>query len=88
MPFPPTSMVDVKWFVVSSEERFGRFAGQVTRPVFQDALRKPLHSVCQFLSYERLIDRLEEARNFLDDLKISFLDRIAESYDPADAFED
>jgi hypothetical protein len=79
---------DLKWFVVSSEDRYARFASQVSRPVFQDALRKPLHSVCSFLSYERLLDRLDRARDFLDDLKITFLDKIAETYDPNEAIEE
>ena len=76
---------ELKWFIVSSENRFDRFASQVARPVFQESLRRPLHSVCKFLSYERLLDRLHDARNVIDDLKPSFLDRIAETYDPADA---
>jgi hypothetical protein len=79
--------LDLRWFIVSPEDRFERFASQVTRPVFQEAFRKPLHSVCRFLSYERLLDRLQEVRNVINDLKPSFLERIAETYDPADAFE-
>lgn len=79
---------DLKWFVVSSEDRYARFASQVSRPVFQDALRKPLHSVCSFISYERLLDCLERAKDFLDDLKITFLDKIADTYDPNEAIED
>ena len=78
---------DLKWYIVSSENRFDRFAAQVTRPVFQHALRKPLHSVCRFISYSRLIECLNEARNVIEDLKPSFLDRIAEAYDPAEAFD-
>lgn len=79
---------DLKWFVVSSEDRYARFASQVSRPVFQDALRKPLHSVCSFLSYERLLDCLDRAKDFIDDLKITFLDKIAETYDPNEAIEE
>ena len=79
---------DLKFYIVSSENRFDRFAAQVTRPVFQEALRKPLHSVCQFISYRSLLERLNEARNVIEDLKPSFLDRIAETYDPSEAFDD
>jgi hypothetical protein len=79
---------ELKWYIVSSENRVDCFAAQVSRPVFQEALKKPLHSVCKFLPYERLLDCLDRARDFIDDLKISFLDRIADSYDPTEAVED
>ena len=79
---------DLKCYIVSSEDRFDRFAAQVTRPVFQEALRKPLHSVCKFISYSCLLERLDEVKNVIEDLKPSFLDRIAETYDPSEAFDD
>ena len=79
---------ELKWFVVASGDRFDKFAREVSRPMFKDALRRPLHSICRFLSYERLLEQLDKAEEFLDDLKMSFLERISEAYDPTEAFDE
>ncbi len=77
---------DIQWYIVSSEDRFDKFSRQVIRPVFQEALKQPLHTVCRFVPYAQLLKRLEEAKNLLDDLKPSFIERISEKYNPEEAF--
>jgi hypothetical protein len=81
---------EIKWYLVAPDDRSDRFASQIGRPVFQSALRKPLHKVCRFLPYGRLLESLNEAHRlgFTPDLRPGFLDRLAETYDPAEAFEE
>lgn len=73
---------DINWYVVSAEHRFDKFSREVNRPVFKRALKRPLYKVCRFLSYEKLLIRLEAARDVLGDLKPSFIERIGEFYVP------
>jgi hypothetical protein len=56
---------------------------EVARPTFASR-PKPLHSVCGFLPYSKLCERLREAKNVIRFLKPEFIDEIADFYDPAD----
>lgn len=79
--------LQINWFLVAPEQRFDKFAGEIARPTFC-GLRQPLHQVCRFLSYKKLIQRLGAAEDFLNHLKPAFLDDISEHYNPAEAFRD
>ena len=64
-----------------TKECFACGGPEVARPTFA-ARPKPLHSLCRFLPYSRLCERLEEARNVIRYLRPEFLDEIAELYEP------
>ena len=78
--------LDIKLYLVGPEERLSKFENEVARATFASR-KKPLHSVCSFLSYSKLCQRLEEAKNVIAYLKPEFLDELADSYDPADEVE-
>ncbi|WP_157469298.1 hypothetical protein [Gemmata sp. SH-PL17] len=78
--------IEIRLYLVAPDERFGKFAREVARPTFSRLLRKPLHTLCRFLPYTRLLQRLETAKDLLSDLKPEFLNKIAESYDPEAEF--
>jgi hypothetical protein len=73
--------LDIRIFIVGAEERFPKFAREVARPTFH-FLRKPLHSICKFLAYGTLVDRLDRAREsgLMEHLKPSLLDSLAEPF--------
>jgi len=78
--------LNIKLYLTAPDERFTKFKREVPRATFA-SLSKPLHTVCAFLPYSTLCDRLEAAKSFLHHLKPEFLDEIAEFYDPADEFD-
>ena len=78
--------IDIKLYLVAPDERYVKFKKEVPRPTFASR-SKPLHSVCRFLPYSQLCQRLEKAKDFLCYLKADFIDDIAESYDPAEEFD-
>ena len=73
-------------YLAAPDERFLKFKKEVPRPTFA-ASNKPLHTVCRFLPYSKLCERLEAAKDFLCHLKPDFLDDLAESYDPAEEYD-
>ena len=75
--------LDIKLYIVGPDERAGKFRAEVARPTFAGR-PKPLHSLCRFLPYSGLCNRLDEARNVVRFLRPEFLDDLAEKYDPAD----
>lgn len=75
----------IDWYLVAPETRFEKFANEVGRPTFCN-LRTPLYQCCRFLSYQKLTERLDAAKEFIPHLKPAFLNDIAERYDPEDAF--
>jgi len=75
--------LDIKLYIVGPDERQTKFESEVARATFA-SLKKPLHSMCSFLPYSCLCQRLEEAKNVIAYLQPEFLDEIAISYDPAD----
>jgi len=75
--------LDIKLYLVGPDERQPKFENEVARATFASR-KKPLHSMCSFLPYSRLCQRLEEAKNVIPFLRAEFLDEIAISYDPAD----
>ena len=79
--------LDIKWYLVAPDDRFTKFASEIARPTF-GALRKPLHEVCRFIAYDRLIEKLDAAAELLAHLRPTFLDYVSVKYNPAEAFED
>lgn len=79
--------LDINWFLVAPDRRFDKFAREIARPTFRE-LAKPLHTVCRFIPCGKLLANLRSAEGFLEDLKLSFLGKLVEPYDPAEAFED
>ncbi len=73
--------ISIKLYIVGPDDRQTKFESEVARPTFA-ARSRPLHSLCRFLPYSRLCDRLEEAKNVIRYLKPEFLDEIAELYEP------
>ena len=75
--------LDINLYLVGPDERYDKFSREVARPTF--ATRpKPLHTLCGFLPYSKLCQRIEEAKNVLRFLKPEFIDEIAEFFDPTD----
>ena len=79
--------LEIKWYLVAPDHRFDKFTSEIGRPSFAN-LDKPLHTICGFLPYGRLLHRLREADAVIAHLRPAFLDDIAQMYDPAEAFED
>jgi hypothetical protein len=75
--------IAIKLYLAAPDERFPKFKTEVPRPTFASR-NKPLHTVCGFLPYSKLCERLEAAKEFLCHLKPDFIDDIAEFYDPAE----
>jgi hypothetical protein len=73
--------ITIKLYIVGPDERLTKFESEVARPTFA-ARTRPLHSLCRFLPYSRLCERLEEAKNVVRFLRPEFLDELAELYDP------
>ena len=75
--------IAIKFYLVGPDERLQKFTREIARPTFATR-KKPLHTLCSFLSYSALCRRLDEAKNVIRYLRPEFLDEIAETYDPAD----
>ncbi len=73
--------ITINLYIVGPDERHTKFENEVARPTFA-ARARPLHSLCRFLPYSKLCERLEEAKNVIRFLRPEFLDEIAELYDP------
>ncbi|MCH7547038.1 MAG: hypothetical protein IID30_11625 [Planctomycetes bacterium] len=78
--------LDIKLYLVAPDERFSKFKREVPRATFA-GLSKPLHTVCSFLPYSELCQRLDQAKDLIQFLKPEFIDDIAKSYDPAEEFD-
>ena len=79
--------ITIKLYLVAPDERYVKFTREVPRPTFASSNR-PLHTVCSFLPYSKLCQRLEEVKNVIPYLKPEFIDEIAESYDPAEDYDE
>jgi len=73
--------ITINMYIVGPDDRQAKFENEVARPTFA-ARARPLHTLCRFLPYSRLCDRLDEAKNVIRYLRPEFLDEIAELYDP------
>jgi hypothetical protein len=73
--------ITINMYIVAPDDRQAKFENEVARPTFA-ARSRPLHTLCRFLPYSRLCDRLDEAKNVIRYLRPEFLDEIAELYDP------
>ena len=78
--------LDISLYLVGPDDRYAKFAREVARPTFASR-RKPLHTLCGFLPYSKLRERIEETKNVIRFLKPEFIDEIAEFYEPADDIE-
>ena len=63
--------ITIKLYIVGPDERVTKFENEVVRPTFA-ARTRPLHSLCRFLPYSRLCERLEEAKNVIRFLRPGF----------------
>jgi hypothetical protein len=75
--------LDINLYLVGPDDRYEKFAREVARPTFASR-RKPLHSLCGFLPYSKLCERIQETKNVVRFLRPEFIDEIAMFYDPAD----
>lgn len=75
--------LDINLYLVGPDNRYEKFVREVARPTFASRL-KPLHSLCGFLPYSKLCERMREAKNVIRFLKPDFIDEIADFYDLAD----
>lgn len=78
--------IDIRLYLAAPDEKYEKFKKEVPRPTFASS-NKPLHTVCGFLPYSQLCEKLEAAKEFLCHLKPDFIDDIAEFYDPAEEFD-
>ena len=67
----------IRLFIVANADRRGKVARELMRPTFAKS-RPPLAQVCQFLSYERLEERLHFAEEHGAYLKFDWVGRLAE----------
>jgi hypothetical protein len=74
--------LDIKLHLVGPDDRYEEFVREVARPTFAPR-PKPLHSICGFVPYCRLCQRLDEARNVIRFLKPEFINEIAQFSDPS-----
>jgi hypothetical protein len=75
--------LDINLYLVGPDDRYAKFAREVARPTFASR-HKPVHTLCGFLPYSKLCERIEETKNVVRFLRPEFIDEIAEFYDPAD----
>lgn len=79
--------ITIKLYIAGPDDRLAKFESEVARPTFA-ARSRPLHSLCRFLPYSRLCQRLEEAKNVVRFLRPEFLDELAELYEPESQLEE
>jgi hypothetical protein len=70
--------LNIALYIVAPDERRDKVRAEVNRPTFTRTLKPPLTEICQFIPYSVLLERMEQAKNFLRRLKPDFLDDIAE----------
>lgn len=72
--------IEIPLYIVAPEERFEKVQREINRPVFSKALKKPLPSICQYISYTSLKNKLQQAEQggFLKYLRPNFLVEISE----------
>lgn len=74
--------LDINLYLVGPDDRFAKFVREVARPTFASR-PKPLHTLCGLLSYSKLCERIEGAKQVLRYLNPKFIDEIADFFDPA-----
>ncbi len=68
-------------YLVAPDNKLAKFGREVTRSTFSSG-KRPLYSVCRFLPYTSLLERLAAVQNVVRHLKPEFLDDIAVVIDP------
>lgn len=76
--------LNIPLYIVAPDERRGKVYTEINRPTFTRSLNPPLNEICQFIPYSVLLERMEQAKNFLHRLRPDFLDDIAEPMEAAD----
>jgi hypothetical protein len=78
--------INIPLFIVAPDEREEKVKREINRPIFAQALKRPLPSICRFIPYSALTQKVEQATlgGFLPYLRPDFLDQIAESVELED----
>jgi hypothetical protein len=75
--------IDIKLYIVEPDDRYAKFERNIPRPTFAFR-KKPLHTMCGFLPYSQLCDRLDSLKEVVRHLKPEFLDDISIYFDPSE----
>ncbi|MBC7248556.1 MAG: hypothetical protein H5T73_12375 [Actinobacteria bacterium] len=70
--------IKIKLYIVAPEERREKVFKEIMRPTFAK-MEPPLSQCCKYISYSTLKKKMEEIKEVIQDLKPSFIDKIAES---------
>ncbi len=76
--------IKIPLFIVSPDERRDRVEREINRPVFKYALKQSLPEICQYISYTALKQYVEQAGDFLPDMRPSALNKISENLELED----
>jgi hypothetical protein len=78
--------INIPLFIVAPDERREKVRGEINRPIFSKALKRPLPEICRFIPYSSLKAKIDQAQagGFLPYLRPDFLDGIAESIELED----
>ncbi len=82
--------INIPLYIVAPDEREEKVKREINRPVFAQALKQPLPSICRFIPYSALLDKVEQAKlgGFLPYLRPDFLEQIAENVELDDIYPD
>jgi len=71
--------IATRMYIVAPEARRDKVRAEILRPTFSEALTRPLHRICRFLSIEKL-KQLEAVPDiFWDSFMISVIDKVSET---------
>jgi hypothetical protein len=77
--------LDIKLYLVAPDERHDKVKQEIQRPTFSLLRSKPLHKVCGFLSFSKLMEKVNGIRQLgiAASLSPQFLESTAEYFDPS-----
>jgi hypothetical protein len=77
--------LDIKLYLVAPDERHDKVKQEIQRPTFSLLRPKPLHKVCGFLSFSKLMEKVNGIRQLgiAASLSPQFLESTAEYFDPS-----
>ena len=70
--------INIRLYIVAPDERRSKVFEEVLRPTFTK-MRPPLSTVCQYISYTTLKGEVKAAAKYLQDMKATFVESIAET---------
>jgi len=70
--------IATRMYIVSPEARRDRVRAEILRRTFSEALARPLHRMCRFLSIEKLKQLEAVPEIFWDSFMISIIDKMSE----------